>query len=166
MKVGSWWDHPGYLESKVERFSWRALVLGVVIGLAGALGALGLTGSESDAVAEKPQAKGIRAIATSTVISVEEPPSAVVEKPLSDAKSSPRAKSTDVSNDSKITAKAIGSPTSESVKADTEPTVAAPTKPATKSPVLARPELAQDREMGAAVTEDASAVEAIGLLGK
>ena len=59
------WDLPWLPEeSKVERFSWRALMLGIAVGLAGALGALGLTGSESDATAEKPQAKGIRAIAT------------------------------------------------------------------------------------------------------
>ena len=169
------WDLPWLPEeSKVERFSWRALMLGIAVGLAGALGALGLTGSESDATAEKPQAKGIRAIAAATADVAEEPVGLATEQPTTDVTPTPVVQTEQEvkpalvekvaveSTDAKDTAKAKVDSATKSVKADLAPPAVLPTPTSPKAQALAKPKPVESGEMSAAVTEDASAVEAVG----
>ena len=168
------WDLPWLPEeSKVERFSWRALMLGIAVGLAGALGALGLTGSESDAVAEKPQAKGIRAIATGTTVVVETPVSSATAQPMADAMPAPVVKMEESkpalveknplrSTDAKDATQAKVEPATKSVTADVASPAPSPSSANPKTQARAKPKPIESREMSAAVTEDASAVEALG----
>ena len=145
-------------ESRVERFSWRAMVLGVAVGLAGAVGALGLTGLDHEEVAAPTAAKGIRAIATGTaVIADASPESSAVTNELAATNSSEAA-----------------SPTPPPAKvAPEKPTIEA--KPAVEPPVFQvpasvvaqidqTPKASESKviEMAAPVTEEAAAVEAIG----
>lgn len=137
-------------ESKVERFSWRAMILGVTLGLAGAVGALGLTAFEGAGSVEKPQAKGIRAIATGTAVVVD---------------ATPRVE--DIASPEPIEAAEAKAPSVQ------EPMLSTDAKPVAVEPLKAEPvdvpneevevaEIAIPVEMPTPVTEDAAAMEAIG----
>jgi len=147
-------------ESKVERFSWRAMILGIALGLGGAVGALGLTGFDSAQPTTPIQAKGIRAIATGTTVVVDASP--VVEEvvnevtpvapiEVSKAPAEPEVAESKLSEEPKLEKQAAGE-----AKAEKLVQVEAPEVASTK------PKVDQVEAMVVPVTAEAAAVEAIG----
>ena len=148
-------------ESKAERFSWRALTLGIAIGLAGALGMLRLTEGVEPGVTLTESPKGMKAFGSEPKATAVAP--VEVDRVPTDA---PVVETTQPAPKTAV----VPSPKTPSASKDeatrvAEPSEAAPVKrpvrvqapPSVKKEPAAEPKV----ELVESLTDDASALEAL-----